>query len=146
MTIACCAIWVGEATGKESIANASVLLAGSERIVVATGIASIWARDPIAMANAGRTIPIKVEMFANGVEKSRGQAALSIVGCAGGETLAMPLSWDGGRWTGHIDTGMLGGGCYRVTASLDANDAGSFRLDLRGADTAGGTTTGRPKR
>ena len=102
--------------------------------------------DATFMANAGRTIPIKVEMFANGVEKSRGQAALSIVGCAGGETLAMPLSWDGGRWTGHIDTGMLGGGCYRVTASLDANDAGSFRLDLRGADTAGGTTTGRPKR
>ena len=50
------AVWVGEATGKESIANASVLLAGSERIVVATGIASIWARDPVAMANAGRTL------------------------------------------------------------------------------------------
>jgi probable F420-dependent oxidoreductase len=50
------AVWVGEATGKESIANASVLLAGSDRIVVATGIASIWARDPIAMANAGRTL------------------------------------------------------------------------------------------
>jgi hypothetical protein len=101
--------------------------------------------DATFTANAGRTIPIKVEMFANGVEKSRGQAALSIVGCAGGPTLAMPLSWDGGRWTGHIDTGRLAGGCYRVTASLDGNEAGSFRLDLRGADTAGGTTTGRPK-
>ena len=50
------AVWVGEATGKESIANASILLAGSERIVVATGIASIWARDPVAMVNAGRTL------------------------------------------------------------------------------------------
>lgn len=50
------AVWVGEATGKEALVNASILLAGSERIVVATGIASIWARDPVAMANAGRTL------------------------------------------------------------------------------------------
>ena len=33
-----------------------MLLAGTERIVVATGIASIWARDATAMSAAGRTI------------------------------------------------------------------------------------------
>lgn len=50
------AVWIGEATGKEAMTHAALLLGGSDRIVVATGIASIWARDPVAMANAGRTI------------------------------------------------------------------------------------------
>ncbi|TMK82093.1 MAG: TIGR03620 family F420-dependent LLM class oxidoreductase [Actinobacteria bacterium] len=50
------AVWVGEATGKEAVAHASVLLGGGGDIVVATGIASIAARDPMAMANAARTL------------------------------------------------------------------------------------------
>jgi probable F420-dependent oxidoreductase len=50
------AVWVGEATGKEALTHAGLLLAGCRRMVVATGIASIWARDPMAMANAGRTL------------------------------------------------------------------------------------------
>ncbi len=50
------AVWVGEATGKEAMTHAAILLAAGGRIVVATGIASIWARDPMAMANAGRTL------------------------------------------------------------------------------------------
>ncbi len=50
------AVWVGEATGKEILTHAAVLLAAGGDILVATGIASIWARDPMAMANAGRTL------------------------------------------------------------------------------------------
>ena len=50
------AVWIGEATGKEAMTHAALLLGSSERIVVATGIASIWARDPVATANAGRTL------------------------------------------------------------------------------------------
>jgi probable F420-dependent oxidoreductase len=50
------AVWIGEATGKEVLTHAALLLSGSRRIVVATGIASIWGRDPMAMANAGRTL------------------------------------------------------------------------------------------
>jgi probable F420-dependent oxidoreductase len=50
------AVWIGEATGKEAVAHAALLLGGGRRIVVATGIASIWGRDPMAMANAGRTL------------------------------------------------------------------------------------------
>jgi probable F420-dependent oxidoreductase len=49
-------VWVGEATGKEILTHAGLLLAASSRIVVATGIASIWARDPMAMANGARTL------------------------------------------------------------------------------------------
>ncbi len=50
------AVWVGEATGKEAVAHAAILLAARADLVVATGIASISARDPVAMANAARTL------------------------------------------------------------------------------------------
>ncbi len=50
------AVWLPEAVGREAFTNASILLAGSERIVVATGIASIWARDAMAAAAAHRTL------------------------------------------------------------------------------------------
>ncbi len=47
------ALWLGEfGWAKEPIMHAGLLLAASRRIVVATGIASIWARDATAMAGA----------------------------------------------------------------------------------------------
>jgi probable F420-dependent oxidoreductase len=46
------AIWFGEGVeSREALSHAGWLLASTERAVVATGIANIWARDPIAMAN-----------------------------------------------------------------------------------------------
>src|SRR5436853_7449231 len=50
------AIWFPEALGREAFSNAAVLLAGTRRIVIATGIANIWVRDATAMANAQRTL------------------------------------------------------------------------------------------
>lgn len=50
------AIWFGEATGREAFTHASVLLAGTKRIVIATGIANIYARDPVAMSAAQKTL------------------------------------------------------------------------------------------
>jgi probable F420-dependent oxidoreductase len=51
------ALWMPESLGsKEIFAHASLLLSGSERLVVASGIANIWARDPVAMANGARTL------------------------------------------------------------------------------------------
>jgi len=44
-------IWTGEAVGREVLAAASLLLAATERLVVATGIANVWARDALAMAS-----------------------------------------------------------------------------------------------
>jgi probable F420-dependent oxidoreductase len=44
--------WFGESPfNREAFAHAATLLGATERIVVATGIATIWARDAIAMAN-----------------------------------------------------------------------------------------------
>jgi probable F420-dependent oxidoreductase len=49
-------VWLPESAGKEVFTHAAVTLAGTERIVVATCIANIWVRDPMAMANAARTL------------------------------------------------------------------------------------------
>ncbi|WP_322777994.1 LLM class F420-dependent oxidoreductase [Frankia sp. Cas4] len=50
------ALWIPEATGKEIMSHAALLLAASRRMVVATGIANLWARDATAMVNAQRTL------------------------------------------------------------------------------------------
>jgi probable F420-dependent oxidoreductase len=44
------AIWFPESRGREAFTAASLVLEATERIIVATGIASIWARDPMATA------------------------------------------------------------------------------------------------
>jgi len=49
-------VWIPEAVGREAMANAALLLAGGEHIVVATGIANLWARDAMAMASGHKTI------------------------------------------------------------------------------------------
>lgn len=49
-------IWIGEHLGREPFAVSAMVLAATERIQVATGIANIWARDPTAMANGARTL------------------------------------------------------------------------------------------
>jgi hypothetical protein len=89
------------------------------------------------VANAGRTLPIKVQVVANGVERTTGRVDLSVASCGGGAVWSGPLAWDGSRWTGHLDTSWLNGpGCYRVSVALDGIVAGSFRLDLRGSAPA----------
>jgi probable F420-dependent oxidoreductase len=50
------ALWCGEATGREALTNAGLLLAGTKRIVIATGIANIYGRDPVTMAAAQKTL------------------------------------------------------------------------------------------
>jgi probable F420-dependent oxidoreductase len=44
------AIWTGEAVGREVLTAAQLLLAATDNVVVATGIANIWARDALATA------------------------------------------------------------------------------------------------
>jgi probable F420-dependent oxidoreductase len=44
------ALWTGEAIGREVLTAAQLLLTATDSLVVATGIANIWARDALAMA------------------------------------------------------------------------------------------------
>jgi len=50
------AIWVGEAAYREPLASAAVLLSATSRMVIATGIANIWVRDPFATLAAQFTL------------------------------------------------------------------------------------------
>ena len=50
------AIWFPEIVGRDPFVVAALLLQGTSSIKVATGIANIYARDPMTMANAQRTV------------------------------------------------------------------------------------------
>jgi probable F420-dependent oxidoreductase len=76
-------LFVPEAWGREAFTHAAILLSGTRRITVGTGIASIWARDAVASANAARTLAAASgDRFVLGlgvshrplVERLRGQA------------------------------------------------------------------------
>ena len=49
-------LWAWEVFGRETLTNAGLLLGATRRLVIGTGIANIWARDPVAMAAAQRTL------------------------------------------------------------------------------------------
>ena len=50
------AIWIPDAVGRDPMVNAYLLLAGTRRLKVATGIANIYGRDPMAMAAGWKTV------------------------------------------------------------------------------------------
>ena len=49
-------LWIGENVGREPISQSGLLLAATKRITVATAVANLWARDPLAMAAAQQTL------------------------------------------------------------------------------------------
>ncbi len=50
------ALWLPESRGRNALVHSAWLLANTQRLVVATGIANIYARDPMAMANGQRAL------------------------------------------------------------------------------------------
>ena len=82
------AIWIPEALGREAFTNSAVLLAGTRRIVVATGIANIWARDAMAMAAAQKTL---AEAYPDRFLLGIGVSHAPLVGMRG-HTYAKPLT------------------------------------------------------
>jgi probable F420-dependent oxidoreductase len=50
------AMWIPEAVGRDPFAHIGYLAAHTEKIVFATGIANIYARDPISMSAASKTV------------------------------------------------------------------------------------------
>ncbi len=49
-------LWIPEAIGREALVSAAWLLAATERLNVATGIANVYARDPVTMAAGAKTL------------------------------------------------------------------------------------------
>jgi probable F420-dependent oxidoreductase len=50
------AMWIPEAVGREPFAHSAYLAAHTDRVVFATGIANIWARDPMTMSAASKSV------------------------------------------------------------------------------------------
>src|SRR5438270_6974341 len=50
------AVWLPEVAGRDPFVHASLLLSATTTLVVATGIASIWARDAITMNAVHRSL------------------------------------------------------------------------------------------
>lgn len=49
-------LWYGESVGREAFAQAAIFLSATSKLVIASGIANVWARDPMAMAAGGRAV------------------------------------------------------------------------------------------
>jgi probable F420-dependent oxidoreductase len=97
------ATWIPESLGsKELFAHAAILLAASPRMIVASGIANIYARDPMAMASGARTL----------AEAHPGRFVLGI-----GVSHAPSVASRGGRYGKPIEA---------MTSYLDAMAAATF--------------------
>jgi hypothetical protein len=146
-TVTCTAT---DATGND----ASAAFAVTVRYVPDVDWSVLWGEPigglPAALeTNTNRTVPIKVRIFADGVEQTDGSAAIHVVACGGDTAVVVPLTWSSGRWAGHLDVSGLRPGCYVAVAVFNGNDAGSFALDVGGAEAAKssateGTTTATP--
>lgn len=97
------AVWMPESLGsKEVFAHASILLGASTTAIVAPGIASIYARDPMAMANGARAV----------AEAFPGRFVLGI-----GVSHAPSVAMRGGSYGKPVET---------MTAYLDGMAAASY--------------------
>ena len=96
-------VWMPESVGsKDVMAHAALLLGASDRAIVAPGIASIYARDPMAMAGGAKAL----------AEAYPGRFVLGI-----GVSHAPSVKLRGGDYGKPIET---------MTAYLDAMDAASY--------------------
>jgi probable F420-dependent oxidoreductase len=84
------ALWIPEALGREAFTHAALLLAGTTRLVVATGIANVWARDAMAMASAQRTL---CEAYPDRFLLGMGVSHQPLVGGVRGHDYRKPLSY-----------------------------------------------------
>src|SRR5512132_3784605 len=50
------AIWIPDAVGRDPLVHAALLLGGTNRIAVGTGIAQIYGRDPMTMTGGWKTV------------------------------------------------------------------------------------------
>jgi probable F420-dependent oxidoreductase len=83
------AIWLPEVAGRDPFVHLALLLSATERIVGATGIASIWARDAVTTSCAAKSL---TEAFPDRVVIGLGASHESLVGGLRGHEYARPLS------------------------------------------------------
>jgi len=83
-------LWYPEAWGREPFAHAGYLMAKTDSLILATGIANIWVRDPMTMAAAAKTVAeIGEGRFVLGI----GVSHKSLVSDLRGHDYSKPLSY-----------------------------------------------------
>ena len=82
------ALWLSEGLRREVFVHAAMLLGATRRMVVATGIANIWARDPAAMVAAQLTL---AEAFEGRFLLGMGVSRAAIVEGMRGQAYSSPL-------------------------------------------------------
>ncbi|HMF82642.1 MAG TPA: LLM class F420-dependent oxidoreductase [Acidimicrobiia bacterium] len=83
------AIWVPDAVGRDPLVHAALLLGGTDRIAIATGIAQIWGRDPMSMNAGWKTLS---EAFPGRFVLGLGVSHQPIVEGLRGRSYARPLT------------------------------------------------------
>ncbi len=83
-------LWIPEALGREAFTHSALLLGASERLIVATGIANVWARDAMTMANAQRTL---TEAFPDRFVLGLGVSHAPMVEAVRGHDYKRPLTY-----------------------------------------------------
>jgi len=127
------ALWFGEAYGREAFTAAALYLSSSQRMAVATGIASIYGRDAVAASSAGRLL---ADLFPSRFVLGLGVSHAPLVERMRGHSYGKPLqamreyldAMDAAPWfaAGGTDP------APRVLAAL-----GPKMLELAGERTAG---------
>ncbi len=82
------AIWIPEAVGKDPLVHSALLLSATSRIVLATGIANIYARDAMSMAQGHKTL---TEAFPERFFLGLGVSHAPMVEGMRGHTYAKPI-------------------------------------------------------
>ena len=90
------AIWFSEAMGREALTQAGLLLSATRRIVVATGIANIYGRDPFTMACGQKTLS---EAYPNRFLLGLGVSHVPLVERLRGHSYTKPVQ----KMTGYLD-------------------------------------------
>jgi probable F420-dependent oxidoreductase len=88
------AVWVPEAVGREPFASTSLLLSATERIVLATGIASLHARSSMTMQAGWKTVTEAFpDRFLLGIGVSHQPAVEGFHGAAYGKPYSTMISY-----------------------------------------------------
>ncbi|HEU0155093.1 MAG TPA: TIGR03620 family F420-dependent LLM class oxidoreductase [Stellaceae bacterium] len=83
------ALWLPESRGRNALVHSSWLLANTQKLVIATGIANIYARDPMAMAQGQRALAEQSDgRFLLGIGVSHRPAVEGLRGHAYGKPVA----------------------------------------------------------
>jgi len=108
------ALWIPEGRGRNALVLSSWLLSHTNRLIVATGIANIYARDPMAMAGGQRALAEQSGgrfLLGVGLRQARGHDARLSAG-DGRSAVRCPTAFqkadDGRRSARTEDDGPLG--------------------------------------